>query len=37
MLTDAATAAGIFEAVIALIMVVGANILSRRVTENSLW
>ena len=32
-----ATAAGIFEAVIALLMVLAANVLSRRVTENSLW
>ena len=32
-----ATAAGIFEAVIALLMVVIANIISKRVTENSLW
>ena len=32
-----ATAAGIFEAVIALVMVLSANVISRRVTENSLW
>ncbi len=32
-----ATAAGIFEAVIALVMVLAANVISRRVTENSLW
>ncbi len=32
-----ATAAGLFEAVIALIMVVIANKISRRLTENALW
>lgn len=32
-----ATAAGIFEAVIALVMVLLANYVSRKVTENSLW
>lgn len=32
-----ATAAGIFEAVIALFMVLLANFVSRKVTENSLW
>ena len=32
-----ATAAGIFEAVIALVMVLLANMVSRRITENSLW
>lgn len=32
-----ATAAGIFEAVIALLMVLAANVISRKVTENSLW
>lgn len=32
-----ATAAGIFEAIIALIMVLFANYISKKVTENSLW
>mgnify|MGYP004604177025 CR=1 FL=1 len=32
-----ATAAGIFEAVIALIMVVAANKISKKLTENSIW
>lgn len=32
-----ATAVGLFEAVIALIMVVGANKLSKRVTESTIW
>ncbi len=32
-----ATAVGLFEAVIALIMVVGANKLSKRITESTIW
>lgn len=32
-----ATAVGLFEAIIALIMVVGANKLSRRFTDNGIW
>ena len=32
-----ATAAGLFEAVIALILVVAANKVSKRLTENALW
>ena len=32
-----ATAAGLFEAVVALILVSVANKISKRVTENSLW
>ncbi|NCD04498.1 MAG: sugar ABC transporter permease [Spirochaetia bacterium] len=32
-----ATTAGLFEAIIALIMVVGANRLSRKVTESTIW
>ena len=32
-----ATAAGLFEAVIALLLVTFANQLSRRLTENSIW
>lgn len=32
-----ATAVGLFEALIALVMVVGANKISKRVTESSLW
>ena len=32
-----ATAAGLFEAVIALVLVVAANKVSKRLTENALW
>jgi putative aldouronate transport system permease protein len=32
-----ATAVGLFEAVIALVMVVGANKLSKRITESTIW